>query len=485
MGSVLKDLEPKEVLKYFEEITKIPRCSGKEKEMSDHLVYFAKKRNLEVIQDNAMNVIIKKPGTSGYENAPVVIIQGHMDMVCEKTSNSCHDFEKDPLKLQIDGDMLKATDTTLGGDNGIAVAYAVALLDSEDIPHPPLEVLLTTEEETGMGGASQINPEDIEGKILINIDSEEEGVLLVSCAGGMRVSANLPINWHDISEGYIPYTLKVKGLKGGHSGMEINKERGNSNKILGRILSVLDEEMDISLADLKGGSKTNAIPREAEAIILIDKSNENRLKDKVNYLDKIIKNELKTADPNVTIEIERYDGKIDAAFSKDTKKGVIFLLNMIPTGVQTMSMDIEGLVQSSNNLGIVSVSKDEVVFQNAIRSSVKSLKYEIYNRIKIASDMVDAQVDMGSEYPEWQYRKDSYIRDVFERVYEDMYEKKPNVTAIHAGLECGLFAEKLGDVDMISFGPNMYDVHTPQESLSISSVKRTWDYLLGVLKEIK
>lgn len=485
MSNVLKDLEPKMVLEYFEELTKIPRCSGKEKRISDYLVDFAKERNFEVIQDDALNIIIRKPGTEGYEDAPVVIIQGHMDMVCEKTSNSCHDFDKDPLSLRIDGDMLKATDTTLGGDNGIAVAYALALLDSSNIPHPPLEILITTEEEIGMEGASRINPENITGEILINIDSEEEGIILVSCAGGLMVSVSLPIDWNHSNEEYTPFILKVKGLKGGHSGMEINKERGNSNRILGRVLSIIDKEMDLYLSAINGGSKTNVIPREAEAIILIYEKDELKLIDKINEINKIIKNELKISDPNVSIEIKKQSKKIDAIFSEETKRRVIFLLNMIPNGVQTMSIEIERLVQSSNNLGIVYTSDNNVVFETAIRSSIKSLKYEIFNRLDIAAEMVNAKVEVGLEYPEWQYKKDSYILDTFERVYEKRYGEKPEITGIHAGLECGLLSEKLGDIDMISFGPNIYDVHTPEESLSISSVNRTWEYLLEVLKEIK
>ena len=485
MSNVLKNLEPKAVFKYFEELSQIPRCSGNEKAVSDYLVEFSKERNLEVIQDDALNIIIKKPGTKGYENAPKVILQGHMDMVCEKNKNTVHDFDKDPIKLRVIDDMIWATDTTLGADNGIAVAYCLAILDSNDIPHPPLEVLVTTEEETGMGGVSNLDPKNLSGKILINIDSEEEGTLLVSCAGGLRNKVIIPVKREKVPSNLLSYSIKIRGLKGGHSGMEINKGRGNANKLMGRVLHSLNKDLDLKLVKVNGGAKMNAIPREADAMVLIGSHHKEDIENTINELNRMFKKELQSQDSGVNIEVEYIDENVDKAFTKETMNKVISALMLIPNGVQTMSMNIEGLVESSTNIGVLTTTDDSVLLESAIRSSVRSLKYEIVDRIETMAKVLDAKSKNEAEYPEWEYKADSYIRDVFVKVHKDMYDKEPEVTAIHAGLECGFFGEKLGDLDMISFGPFMYDVHTPDEHLNIPSTVRSWEYLLNVLKEIK
>lgn len=484
MDRVLKDLSPDLVFCYFEDITRIPRGSGNEKAISDYLVSFARKHNLEVIQDEALNVIIKKSGSKGYENAPTVILQGHMDMVCEKNKEVEHNFEKDPLNIRIEGDFIKAAGTTLGADNGIAVAYCLAILSSKDILHPPLEVLITTEEETGMGGASSIKKENLSGKILINIDSEEEGELLSSCAGGVRNRVKLKIEKEEVKEGFMPLKLIIKGLKGGHSGMEIDKGRGNANKLIGRVLNDLNSNLDIYIAEINGGAKMNAIPREAEAIILAKEKDKVALEELVAKWKETLKNELKNSDSEVIVQIDKLEKKVEKTFTKDLGGRIIELLMLIPNGVQTMSMDIKGLVQSSTNLGVVTTDHNKVTFESAIRSSVKSLKYDIVKRVETVAKLTGAEMTLESEYPEWEYRSDSYIRDVFVKVYKDMYNKEPKITAIHAGLECGILKDILGDLDMISFGPNMYDVHTPEERLSISSTERTFQYLLNVLKNI-
>lgn len=484
MDRVLKDLSPNLVFCYFEDITRIPRGSGNEKAISDYLVSFAKKHNLEVIQDEALNVIIKKSGSKGYEKAPTVILQGHMDMVCEKNKEVEHNFEKDPLNIRIEGDFIKAAGTTLGADNGIAVAYCLAILSSKDISHPPLEVLITTEEETGMGGASSIKKENLSGKILINIDSEEEGELLSSCAGGVRNRVKLKIEKEEAKEGFMPLKLIIKGLKGGHSGMEIDKGRGNANKLIGRVLNDLNSNLDIYIAEINGGAKMNAIPREAEATILAKEKDKVALEELVAKWKETLKNELKNSDSEVIVQIEKLEKKVEKTFTKDLGCRIIELLMLIPNGVQTMSMDIKGLVQSSTNLGVVTTDHNKVTFESAIRSSVKSLKYDIVKRVETVAKLTGAEMTLESEYPEWEYRADSYIRDVFVKVYKDMYNKEPKITAIHAGLECGILKDILGDLDMISFGPNMYDVHTPEERLSISSTERTFQYLLNVLKNI-
>ncbi len=484
-SNVLKDVKPYDVFKYFEEITQIPRGSGNEKGISDYLVEFAKKHNLQVIQDEALNVIIKKPGTEGYENAPTVIIQGHMDMVNEKNQGTEHDFDKDPLKLRIEGDMLYATGTTLGADNGIAMAYAMALLASKDIAHPPVEVLMTTDEETGMSGAMALKAEHLDGRILINIDSEEEGKLLVSCSGGVRVSTKLPIAWEDVKEGIVVAAVRVRGLKGGHSGMEIHKGRGNSNKIMGRFLYDLQGALSYDLCSLNGGAKNNAIPREADAVLAIKAENVDALKAMAESWNVVLKNEFKASDPEVNIQVELRSDKIDKVFSKETTKKAVQLLYLIPNGIQTMSMEIAGLVQSSTNLGVVTTTADEISFDSATRSSVRTLKEDLVYQAKIVADVVGAKFQTQSDYPDWQYDANSKIRKVFEKAYKDITGNDPEIVAIHAGVECGLFKEKFGEIDMISFGPNLYDVHTPDEHISISSTERMWDYLLAVLKEIK
>ena len=481
---ILQNLEPKAVFQYFEEISNIPRGSGNEKGISDYLLNFGKELGLESIQDEALNVIIKKPGTPGYENAPTVIIQGHMDMVCEKNNGVEHDFEKDPLKLRIVDDYIYATDTTLGADNGIAVAYAMAILASNDIPHPPIEVLLTTDEETGMSGAMAIKKENLQGKILINLDNEEEGDLLVSCAGGVRSTATLKVDEQEIGSKKL-IKINISGLKGGHSGMDIIKERGNSNKILGRVLKGLLREVKFNLVSLNGGSKNNAIPREAEAIIAVNPNDENTAIEVINNWNNIIENELRAQDPGLKIEASITDIKTCKEFTDESTKKVVDLLYIYPNGINTKSTEIEGLVESSTNLGVLTTKDGVVEFDSAIRSSIPSLKEEIVLRSKTIVELLGGKFETTSDYPGWEYDPNSKVRDICQKVHKDMYGKEAKIVAIHAGVECGLFNEKLGNLDMISFGPNLYDVHTPDEHMSISSVKNCYEYLLGILKEIR
>ena len=482
--NILQNLEPKSVFKYFEEISQIPRGSGNEKYISDYLVSVAKKLNLEVIQDKALNVIIKKPGTEGYENSETIILQGHMDMVCEKNKGTDHDFQKDPLKLRVVDDMVYATDTTLGADNGIAVAYALAILESTDIPHPPIEVLITTDEETGMSGAMAISKEHINGKILLNLDNEEEGHLLVSCAGGIRSKHTLNVTLEDAGDYDNFLHIAVRGLKGGHSGMEINKERGNSNKIMGRILKSL-LSLDYKLVSVNGGSKNNAIPREADAIIALKSEDVAKAKELINNWNPILLNELKTQDPGVNISILENTENVEKVFTKESTEKTVNLLYLIPNGINSNSVEIKNLVESSTNLGVVTTEGNKVEFDSAIRSSVASLKDEIVLRSKTIAELIGADFETTAGYPEWQYDNESKVRGICQDVYKRMYGKDAKIVAIHAGVECGLFNEKLGKLDMISFGPDLYDVHTPQEHMSITSVKNVWDYLLEVLKALK
>lgn len=486
VNRILKDIKPLEVFRYFEELSRIPRGSGNERGVSNYLVSFAEQHNLEVIQDPALNVIIKKKATSGYENRPSVIIQGHMDMVCEKNVDTQHDFAKDPLQLKIVDDMIYATGTTLGADNGIAVAMGMAILASKEIQHPALELLVTTEEETGMAGAEALNPNNIDGRILINIDSEEEGTLLVSCAGGITAKTTIPAVWEEPDKDLVTCVIRIRGLKGGHSGMEINKGRGNSNKLMGRILAILSDSVDFTLGEINGGSKHNAIPREADAVILVKSEDKVKVSEKITELEQILKNELRTPDPDLRVDFEVLSEGTSRVLSRKSTESVINYLYLVQDGISSMSMDIPGLVESSINLGVVTTEEDRIEFISAIRSSVNSLKRNIFTKVETISKIVGATVSKESDYPEWAYNPDSKIRNTFVEVFEKINGHKPEITAIHAGLECGLLGEKFdGKMDMISFGPNLYDVHTPDEHMSISSVQRMWDYLVEVLKNIK
>ncbi len=482
---VLEGLNPERVMYYFEEISKIPRCSYDEERISNYLAKVGKELGLEVIQDEALNIIIKKSASKDYENSPIVVLQGHMDMVGEKTEDSNHDFSKDPIKLEVEGDYIIAKETTLGADNGIAVAMALAILESKDIAHPPLEVLITSNEESGMSGASALDPKNINGKILINIDSEEEGTILVSCAGGERNIVTIPIEWNKTSENMELYELIVTGLKGGHSGMEIHKGRGNANKIIGRILERINRKIDIDLCYIEGGSKSNAIPRYAKAIVSIPSGKVEETKTLVSNIEKELRFELSSSDKDIKLELVKSQETNNKVFSSETKKKIITTLMLLPNGVQTMSMDIEGLVETSNNVGVVKTLENDVTIEISIRSSVGTLKTHISNQIRLLAETIGGKCESSSSYPAWEYNKESYIRDVFKETYKEIYGKEINIAAIHAGLECGLFKEKFGEMDMVSFGPNMYGVHAPGEKLSISSTERTYKLLLTVLEKIK
>lgn len=483
MYSCLHELTQFTIFHYFVEISKIIRCSGQEKVISDYLVRFARNHNLEVIQDQALNVIIKKPATPGYEHAPTVIIQGHMDMVCDKYEDTVHDFKKDSLQLRIEGDMLYATDTTLGANSGVALAYALALLSSNRIPHPSLEVVITTEGRMTMKGAKELDPTLLNGTILINIDSDEEGKLLVSSAGGVAFTFKLPLVWEEAQKGRDTYRISIGGLKGGHSGICINQGRGNSAKLLGRVLQGLSTQIDFSIGRIMGGVKDTTIPRKAEAIILIDPDNISQLENRVAEWNQLFKNELRHSDEGVYVRVTKIEDACIKVFAKETMGKVIAALVLLPSGVGSMSLDFDGLVESSTSLGVVNTYDTAIIFDSFIRSSVRSVKSKIVNEMSMLANVLGCEVTFHSDYPEWPYNLDSKIRSLFEIVYKEKYGKNTECIAIHAGIECGLFLEKM-DLDAISIGPNIYNIHTPNEHLSISSTLRTWEYLLAVLKEM-
>ena len=478
MENVLKGLQPELVFKYFEEISQIPRGSGNEKAISDYLKKFGENLGLETIQDDALNIIIRKPATKGYENCPGVILQGHMDMVCEKNKDTNHNFVTDPIKLRVQDDMIYATGTTLGADNGIAVAMGLAVLASNDLDHPSLEVLITTDEEAGMSGAMALDGSNLKGEYILNLDSEEEGYLLVSCAGGVTAWSELNAEYTNCDSNKQGLLIEIKGLLGGHSGMDIIKQRANSNRLMGRLLNLLC--IDYDLAKIQGGSKNNAIPRECEAILVVNKDDVDRTKDCINQILNIFKHEFSTSDPDITIECN--ETNIDKVFTEETKNNVINLLNLIPNGIQTMSMDIKGLVESSTNLGVVHTTENSVTFECAVRSSVKTLKDDITNKMDLLATSLGGKLRLESDYPAWEYAKGSKLEKICVETYEKLTGKKPVIMAIHAGLECGLLLDKMPHAQAISLGPDMFEVHTPNEHLSISSTKRTWDYLVAILK---
>ncbi len=478
MTKVLEGLKPEKVFYYFEEISQIPRGSGNEKGVSDYLHNLAKSKGWEVIQDEWLNIIIKKPATKGYENAPVVMLQGHMDMVCEKNEGVDHDFEKDPIKLRIIGDDIYATETTLGADNGIAVAYALAILDSDDVSHPALEVFITTDEEKGMTGAGKVDGRIFKSKYLLNLDSEEEGVFTCGCAGGCGVKFQIPVRCQEAKKH--AYKIIVKDLFGGHSGADIEKERGNANKILGRIL--YDMYDDIDLISIKGGSKENAIPREAQAVIAAD--NMESVSIKVSQWNEILKNEYSFTDPAVTVSMEDLSCEF-SPLDKDIFKKVVSAINLIPNGALSKSTEID-LVISSNNLGVIAQDEQFITLSNQVRSSVKTLMtHNITFAMKQIAEALNIECSIGGYYPGWEYAKDSKIRDICIETYREMYGKEPVVGAIHAGLECGLLMEKIHGLDAISMGPDTYDVHSPNEHVSIKSTENVYKLLCSILKNIK
>lgn len=483
--AVLTGLEPAGVFQYFEEICAIPHGSGNTKQISDYCVQFAKQHGLSWIQDDSNNVILYKGGTPGYEQSAPVILQGHLDMVCEKEPDCEIDFEKDGLSLQVRDGMIFAEGTTLGGDDGIAVAYALALLDAEDLAHPPLEVVLTTDEETGLCGAAALDVSVLRGRRMLNLDSEEEGILLAGSAGGCRANCHLPLRRREALG--LPVTLMIGGLAGGHSGEEIHKGGANANQLLGRLLNELQKTVPYDLILVSGGTKENAIPRQARAELLLDPAKESAFRECVEKYGRIFAAEYQVTDPALFCGCGFSEGGRRSAFVlEDTsKKAVIAALVNLPGGVQCMSADIPGLVQTSLNLGILETQDDRVEMSFSVRSSVSTQKEELVSRLVSLIGLLGGTVTCKGDYPAWEYNRDSRLRELMVTVFEEQYGHKPVVQMIHAGLECGLFAEKLPGLDCVSFGPDMIDIHTARERMSIASVQRTWKYLLEVLKRLK
>lgn len=480
---VCEQLEPRSVFQYFEDICSIPHGSQNTKAISDYCIAFAKEHHLKWIQDDMNNVIIFKEGSKGYENAKPIIIQGHMDMVCEKETGVDIDFEKDGLDLYIEDGFLKARGTTLGGDDGIAIAYAFAILSDDTIAHPPLEVVITVDEEIGMLGAEGIDLSMLKGRKLLNIDSDEEGVFLTSCAGGLTADCELPVSRTTLLG--TAYQLKITGLLGGHSGTEIHKEHGNAIMLMGRLLKQLTEEVSFSLVNLEGGLKDNAIPRETISLIVLDEAEEHTAYNLVQAFEADLKKELSASDPGVTVTIEKQENRAYEVLASSSMIKVLFMLRSMPCGVQHMSMAIPGLVETSLNAGIMVLKKDSFSLSFSVRSSVTSRKYEVADQLTFITEFLGGQVNISGDYPAWEYKADSRMRDLMVNTYRDLFQEEPKIQAIHAGLECGIFSGKLEGLDCISFGPANFDIHTPKERLSIASTEKVWRLILEFLKRSK
>jgi dipeptidase D len=479
MNNHLMQLKPERVWHYFEQISNIPRCSKKEQKISDYIYQWAKSNHLKAFQDAHLNVVIYKNAAKGYENAPTVILQGHMDMVCEKNNDVDHDFDHDPLKLIVKDDYICADRTTLGADNGIAVAMMMALLEADDISHPALEILITSDEETGMTGVINLDTSKLEGRILINLDSEGEGVFTAGSSGGARVQFRSHIQK---TKGQKNKTCKitVNHLKGGHSGADIHLDRANANKLLGRILDKIKD--DIELCDIGGGAADNAIPREAYAVI---KTNDiENIKEIVLSLETDIKDEFKFSDPDVRVLIDEIEEQSEWVLTLESFEQVIDLINLIPYGPLKINHLID-LVILSHNLGVIKIVNDEILMTGSVRSPIKSLLEGFFDQMEILSKRLHVNFSTSHIYPGWDYATSSTIRDICVKTYIDLFGEEPKVIALHAGLECGFLIEKMPGLDAISFGPNMHDIHTPDERLSISSTERTYNFLKEILKNAR
>ena len=474
MGEImnkLTNLAPERVFYYFEEICKIPHGSGNTSRISDFCEKFAIEHNLDYVREEIGNVIIKKCATCGKDNSAPVIIQGHLDMVCEKNPDVKFDFLNDSIQVDTNGEFVFANGTTLGGDDGIAVAMALAILESEDIIHPALEVLFTVDEETGMYGAGALDGSIFKGKRLINIDSEEEGIFTVSCAGGVRAELKVPVEFE--SNVYLCYTIVVDGLKGGHSGVDIDKGRLNANKVAVEFLSTLN---DFRIISIDGGLKDNAIPAYCKIVLASQENIEAKVKD-------FLKNYVNSNEPDFSLKFE-YSESTNMCMSESSTKSVVDFLKDVPNGIIKWSENIEGLVETSLNLGVLKTENDCISASFAVRSSVNAAKIKLLETLEKYVESFQGKIHIEGHYPAWEYKKDSTLRESMVNVFKEMYGKEPKVVAIHAGLECGLLSEKIEGLDAVSIGPDMMDIHTPREKISVSSVERVYKYLLRLLNEL-
>lgn len=478
---VLSGLKPEPVFHYFEEICRIPHTSHHEKALSDYCVSFARERGYECAQDEMGNVIIIAEATPGYEDAEAVIVQGHLDMVGDKMEDCDIDMEKEGPRIYVDGGYIRAKGTTLGGDNGIAVAYALALLDAKDgsIPHPRLEVVLTVCEEVGLLGATAMDLSPCRARRMLNIDSEEEGILTAGCAGGRRTCCRIPVR-------RIPCTglrcrLELTGLLGGHSGMEIDRGRANGATLMGRFLMLLKENILCDLVSLEAGAKENVIPKSATAVVLIPAKEEHNLKKVTERFMGQMEAEYGKADPGIRLEFTVGEAGEFSVLDEESCGRVLTALNLMPNGVQAMSMDLPGLVETSVNMGVALLTEEELIIKQSVRSSVASAKEFVSGKVALLAKQLGGKAEFQGDYPAWPYARNSKLRDLCVEIFRKQYGREPEVQLMHAGLECGILSDKLEGLDCISFGPNQFDIHTPNEHLDISSAARVWEYLKAIL----
>ena len=479
----IENLEPKLVWKHFDEIRKIPRCSKNEEKIREYIVNFAKKQGLKAKVDPVGNVVILKPATARMQNKPTIILQGHMDMVCEKNSDIKFDFTKDPIQLKINGDLLTASGTTLGADNGIGLAISLAILEDKKLRHGSIESLYTVDEETGLTGAFAMKSDMLSGKIMLNLDSEDFGVITVGCAGGGDSEIELPIKMQTAQAGGEYLIVKVSGLRGGHSGVDIHEQRGNAIKILTRLLWKASQKFEFSLFDIKGGDKHNAIPREAYAKLTIDKKNKNAFVIVLKAEEKDIYEEIKPIDPNLKVDVGSCEPS-KMVLDKPSQTKLLNLLHGLPHGVHQMNYDIKTLVNTSTNLATVSVKENTISIGMSSRSPMKSALQDMRDRIKAIASLSGAKVSEGTPYPGWKPDLQSKILALSKKTFKDMFKTEPKIEAIHAGLECGIIGEKFPGMDMISIGPTLKNPHSPEEQLHISTVDKFYKYLLKILETV-
>lgn len=478
---LLTNYDSKRVFDYFLEICEIPHGSSDMEKISNYCVEFAKAHKLRYVKDNANNVMIFKPATKGYENAAPVILQGHMDMVCQKTPDSDFDFLRDSLKVYTDGDFIKAEGTTLGADNGIAVAMILAILENDKIPHPEIQAVFTTDEEIGMLGAAALDMSNLTAKRMINLDSEEDGVVTVSCAGGVDFKMSLPFESCNVTGDEV--TVILSGLLGGHSGVDINKNRYNADILAGRLLYELSSRFEFGIISINGGDKTNAIVNRCEIKLCCKEV--DALISAANLYVSVLKEEIKSAEPGFNVQFIRGNHGEYAVLDEKSAKSLILTLNCVPNGVLSMSADIENLVETSLNLGILKTNDASVSLQFALRSNKKSALNALADKLECFAKGVNADYETSGFYPPWEYRNDSSLRETYIEVYKHFFDEQPKAEAIHAGLECAVFASKIQGIDCIAIGPSLYDVHTVKERASISSIERTFKLLLEILKKCK
>ena len=482
MSDVSK-LAPQEVFRYFKEISDVPRSSSHNEKISAYLVNFAKEHELEYYQDESGNVIIWKDGTPGYENSDMVMIQGHMDIVAEKTEDSTHDFQNDPLELVIDGDFLTANKTTLGADDGAAIAMGLALLDSTDIPHPPLEFIATVDEEIGMLGAYALDGSKIRSRKVINIDSEEEGIITVGCAGAVDIFTSFPADKKLVNG--VKYKYVVDGLLAGHSGLDIHQERANAGQIVARLFLDAREKAELNIVSINGGRATNVILGKVDGEVIVATSDVKAFEESIAASTEEIKAEYRTSDPGITVSIEAVGEASEEAVDTVCQDNFFKFLVACPTGAEHYSVELKGLVETSHSIGVVKLEDGRLITKSMSRSSVNSRNRLLARKIGIIAEALGAEVEHGSSYGAWEFNNKSDLLDVCINAYKEQYGEEPVVSAMHAGIECGIWAEKVGKVDAVSIGPDMTGVHSVNEELSIPSTERTWQYLKLILSHCK